>query len=261
MNTSIAVTATFNETMNVTTINNANFVLLDDSNTLITANVAYDALTSTATLKPSASLADSTTYTATVRGGAGGVADFAGNLLISDHSWSFTTVVEQQTQTLHSLWDNSFIPAILSDSDTSAVELGVKFQSSVDGLITALRFYKAAANTGTHVGNPWTAGGNLLASVTFTNETSSGWQEMILPTPVAITANKTYVASYHTNFGKYPNDIGYFAGSGFDNPPLRALADGENGGNGVYRYGAGGFPNQTWNASNYWVDVVFSPVK
>ena len=28
-------------------------------------------------------------------------------------------------------------------------------------------------------------------------------------------------------------------------------------GNGVYKYGASGFPNQTFNASNYWVDVVF----
>ena len=41
--------------------------------------------------------------------------------------------------------------------------------------------------------------------------------------------------------------------------PLTALADGAAGGNGVYRYGAGGFPDQTYNASNYWVDVVFGP--
>ena len=256
----IAVTATFNEKMDAATINGGNFVLRDASNTLISATVAYDTKTNTATLKPLAPLAGSTTYTATIQGGAGGVADFAGNLLTSDHSWSFTTAV-QQTQTLHSLWDNSFIPAILSDSDTSAVELGVKFQSSEDGLITALRFYKSAANTGTHVGNLWTAAGRLLASVTFTNETGSGWQEMALPTPVAIAANTTYVASYHTNVGRYSANNAYFAGSGFDNPPLRALADGENGGNGVYRYGAGGFPNQTWNASNYWVDVVFIPAK
>ncbi len=155
-----------------------------------------------------------------------------------------------------SIWDDTFIPTILSDSDTSAVELGVKFQSDVDGYITGLRFYKSAANTGTHVGNLWTAGGTLLASVTFTNETASGWQEMALPTPVAITANTTYVASYHTNVGRYSADSAYFT-SAYDNPPLRAPSNGESGGNGVYLYGAGGFPNQTWNATNYWVDVVF----
>jgi hypothetical protein len=42
------------------------------------------------------------------------------------------------------------------------------------------------------------------------------------------------------------------------NPPLQALADGVSGGNGVYGYGVGGFPTQTYNASNYWVDVVFT---
>ena len=44
-----------------------------------------------------------------------------------------------------------------------------------------------------------------------------------------------------------------------DNAPLHALASGASGGNGVYIYGAAtAFPNNTFNASNYWVDVVFS---
>ncbi|MBL1266144.1 DUF4082 domain-containing protein, partial [Methylomicrobium sp. RS1] len=30
------------------------------------------------------------------------------------------------------------------------------------------------------------------------------------------------------------------------------------GGNGVYRYGSGGFPNSTYQSSNYWVDVLFA---
>ncbi len=145
------------------------------------------------------------------------------------------------TSIAYNLWDDTFIPAILSDSDTNAMELGIKFQSNVDGYITGLRFYKSATNIGTHVGNLWTAGGTLLASVTFTNETASGWQYQPLSAPVAITANTTYVVSYHTNVGRYSTDVSYFAGSGFDSYPLRALADGENGGNGVYRYGASAF--------------------
>src|SRR5262249_437672 len=44
-----------------------------------------------------------------------------------------------------------------------------------------------------------------------------------------------------------------------DNAPLHALKDGVDGGNGVYNYGASStFPNQTWESTNYWVDVVFS---
>jgi hypothetical protein len=59
--------------------------------------------------------------------------------------------------------------------------------------------------------------------------------------------------------GHYSDDQNGFAAAGVDNPPLHALANGAPGGNGVYAYGAASvFPNQTWNASNYWVDVVFT---
>jgi Domain of unknown function (DUF4082) len=77
-------------------------------------------------------------------------------------------------------------------------------------------------------------------------------------TPVAITANTTYIASYHTNVGRYAADSNYFASAGVYNPPLRALADGVDGGNGVFRYGKTGFPTSSSLATNYWVDVVFT---
>lgn len=139
------------------------------------------------------------------------------------------------------------------------MELGVKFRSDVAGTITGIRFYKASANTGTHVGNLWSNTGTKLATTTFTNETASGWQQVNFSSPVAITANTVYVASYHANTGHYSADLNGFA-TGVDNPPLHALANGASGGNGVYAYGASSaFPNQTWNAANYWVDVAFSP--
>ncbi len=52
----------------------------------------------------------------------------------------------------------------------------------------------------------------------------AGWQTVSFATPVAIAAGTTYVASYHTDVGFYSADLGYFASTGFDNPPLRALA-------------------------------------
>ena len=39
---------------------------------------------------------------------------------------------------------------------------------------------------------------------------------------------------------------------------LHALRNGDSAGNGVYLYGTGGFPTDTYFLSNYWVDVVFS---
>jgi len=92
--------------------------------------------------------------------------------------------------------------------------------------------------------------------VTFTQETATGWQQMAFPTAIPITANTTYVVSYYTPSGFYAFDPQYFSAA-YTNSPLRALANGEDGGNDVYQYG-GGFPNQTYNATNYWVDVVFT---
>jgi len=76
--------------------------------------------------------------------------------------------------------------------------------------------------------------------------------------PVAITAGTTYVASYHRN-GFYAADSNYFA-SAISNGPLTAPASDASGGNGVYAYGSASlFPTNTYNRTNYWVDVLFNP--
>jgi hypothetical protein len=156
------------------------------------------------------------------------------------------------------LWPPSSVPALADSGPDSAVELGVKFQSSAAGQVSAIRFFKSSANTGTHVANLWSASGTLLASTTFTSETASGWQQATFATPVPIAANTLYVASYHALSGHYSDDLNYFATSGVTSPPLLAPATTVTP-NGVFAYGAGSsFPNQTWNASNYWVDVVFA---
>ena len=95
--TGIAVNSTasavFNEAMNAATINNSTIELRNSSNTLIAATVSYNAGTRTATLTPSAPLANSTVYTITIKGGASGVKDVAGNALVNNFTWSFTTEV------------------------------------------------------------------------------------------------------------------------------------------------------------------------
>ena len=252
------VTALFSEALNPATVTTSTVTLQGPGTTPVPATVTYTPGTFTATLTPSTSLLLSTTYTATVKGGPTGVTDTAGTPLATDVTWTFTTGTGGAGATCPcTIWPGTATPTNVADSDTSAVELGVKFRANVAGSITALRFYKGATNTGTHVGNLWTSTGTLLASVTFTNETASGWQQATFASPVAITANTTYVASYHTNVGHYAGDTNYFA-SGVTNGPLTALGNGTDGGNGVYLYGAGGFPTQTWQAANYWVDVVFT---
>jgi Domain of unknown function (DUF4082)/Fibronectin type III domain/Bacterial Ig domain len=149
-------------------------------------------------------------------------------------------------------------PTNVDSGDTSAIEVGVKFNATSNGNLTGIRFYKASANTGSHVGSLWDASGNLLASGTFTNETPSGWQTLVFSSPVAITSGTTYVAGYLAPNGHYSYTANGFA-SGVNNGPLQADANSTSA-NGVYTYGGtSAFPTSTYNATDYWVDVLFQP--
>jgi len=136
------------------------------------------------------------------------------------------------------------------------------------GAATGIRCYKAAADTGTHIGNLWTASGQLLASATFTGETASGWQRVSFARPVALNPNTTYVASYFAPSGHYSQDGAYFCtvpeigapANSVDSPPLRALPNTNGTLNGVFTHSSSpAFPASSVDASSYWVDVVFSP--
>jgi len=257
-----AITATFSKSMDAATINSSTFELRDTANTLIPANVSYDAGTSTATLTPSSSLSATSTYTATVKGGSTDprVKDLAGNALAANVSWSFTTQAQPCSTSTCSSWSNSTVPGTPSVNDPGSVELGVKFRTDIDGFVTGIRFYKGSTNTGTHTGTLWTSNGTQLATATFTNETASGWQQVNFSAPVAITAGTTYVASYHAPNGNYAaTNTPEFSAQGVDNPPIHLLRDGVSGGNGVYTYSTtSSFPNSSFNATNYWVDLVFT---
>jgi hypothetical protein len=157
-----------------------------------------------------------------------------------------------------SLFAANATPTVLNDTDTSPVELGMKFTASANGTISGIRFYKGAQNTGTHTGHLWSSTGTSLGTLTFSNETASGWQTANFSSPISITANTTYVVSYHAKKGHYSITSNYFTAP-VTNGPLTAPSSASSGGNGVYAYGtASAFPTSTLNATNYWVDVLFN---
>ena len=153
----------------------------------------------------------------------------------------------------------SQLPAISNQRDnTIGIVVGTRFRSSANGSVTAIRFYKGAGNTGTHIGQLWSSSGTLLAEAMFTNETSSGWQQVNLPNPVSITAGTNYIVSYHSSQGYYSTTGDFFANT-IVNGPLTAPADISGTHNGLYKYSTVPvFPNETYGKENYFVDVVFS---
>ena len=148
-------------------------------------------------------------------------------------------------------------PATSLFQENGGIQLGMKFRTTIDGFVNGVRFYKQAGHAGTNIGQLYTATGSLLAQVTFSNETASGWQEALFSNPVPVSSNTTYIISYHSSNGYYSANTPNFSSS-IENGPLKALADEEDGPNGIYLMSnTPGFPTSTYQGGNYWVDVVF----
>jgi methionine-rich copper-binding protein CopC len=246
----VAPMATFSQMVVPSTVS---FTMQDSDGHNVAGSVSFNSNDTVATFTPTSPLAADTTYMATVSGAQNNF----GTPMSSPFSWTFSTA---GAQCPCSIWPSTAQPSVASASDTSAVNLGVQFTTSVNGWITGIRFYKGSGNTGTHIGSLWTSTGTLLGQVTFTNESASGWQVAYFSSPIPVTAGTTYVASYFAPNGGYSVDSAYFGNAGVTNgaltaPQSSAVADG----NGVYAYGGSpAFPSSSFNATNYWVDVVFT---
>ena len=91
VSTGTRLAITFSEAMSAATINTGTIELRNASNNLVSAAVTYDGAANRATLTPNSPLAVSSVYTATVKGGSGGVKDAAGNALGADYGWAFVS--------------------------------------------------------------------------------------------------------------------------------------------------------------------------
>lgn len=151
------------------------------------------------------------------------------------------------------IWSSSSIPANPTVDDRQPVELGLRFTADQSVDLKGFSFYKGIGNDGPHSARLWTASGTLLVEAAFTEETASGRQTVMLASPYRLSAGSGYVVSYHTTSG-YAATGGYFS---------EAFASGDltiSGTNGVFAYGpAGSFPTATYNGTNYWVDIVYTP--
>ncbi|MBW9113777.1 DUF4082 domain-containing protein [Rhizobium cauense] len=211
----------------------------------LNGTVSLDTQTGNVIFTPNANYTGPASFTYTLSDGRGGTDQ--GNV-------SLTVEEGPVGQSLFQPGDG---PSGAGFHENAPMELGMKFTASTSGTLTGIRFYKAAGDTGAHTGSIWTADGTLIATVTFTNESLSGWQTAKFTSPIQISAGTTYVASYHTT-GSYVASANYFTTS-YTSGALTALSSTASGGNGVFSYGANTtFPTSSYQASNYWVDVVFN---
>ncbi|WP_284978270.1 DUF4082 domain-containing protein [Arthrobacter sp. fls2-241-R2A-200] len=213
----------------------------------VAGTTSYDQTARKVTFTPSAPLAAGTSYTATVTATA-----VSGQPMSSGGTWAFTTVPAPRTPGTCpcTLFQDTVTPSTPDATDGIPLSLGVRFASDTAGQVTGVRFYKAAGNTGTHTGSLYTTSGQLLATVTFANESSSGWQTAMFSQPVSITANTEYVVAYKSPTGSYSYTAGGF-GSGLTSGPLRTASD-----SGAFAYNSD-FPSAS-SSANYMVDLLFA---
>jgi hypothetical protein len=245
-----SVTAVFSQNVTASTVSASSFLLKDPTGASVAASIAYDPASLTATLVPSAQLAASTAYTVQL---TNAIHSDDGTVLSGTTSWTFTTGACPC-----SVFSAASTPSLTgnptqdgrSGTGPFSYELGMKFTVDTTSQLTAIRFYKDAQETGSHTGTLWTADGTKVASVTFTSESPSGWQQQALAAPVQLQPGVTYVVSVNANafFDITPGGLTTSQGVG----QLHSVV----GSNGVFGSSAGAFPTGTFNSSNYFVDVV-----
>ena len=168
------VVANFSESVNPSTVTSSTFQLRDAGNNLVSASVSTSG--SQITLTPSASLTSTTTYTATITGGASGVKDISGNALVNNYSWSFTTAAS-----------GDIIPPTVSSVSP------VNGATAINIYTTVTANFSEAINASTVTGSTFQlrdAGSNLVSA---TVSTSSN---QITLTPTApLTISTTYTVT------------------------------------------------------------------
>src|SRR5512147_2791690 len=148
--------------------------------------------------------------------------------------------------TTSTLFEPGTAPA---SNPTSNWEVGTRFTTTASGAVTRIRYYKLASEGGSHTGKLWDGSGTLLGSVAFTGETSSGWQEATLATPIAIAPGQTYTVSVNINS---------FTPSWSLSPPQPNTTSQLNTTSGAYNIGSsGGYPGTNQTDSFYGQSVLF----
>ena len=182
-------------------------------------------------------------------------ADVVGNAMVDPYVWSFTTAVAAGQYPV-TIWTTAAVPANAAADDPSTIELGVKFGVDIAGAITGIRFYKGVGNVGPHtlavdVGRAAARLGRRRERER--RRMAAGLVRRTDPGRAGPLVRRQLPHADRPILGDRRRTLRHRGPAAAEAPASATV-----GGNGVYRYGAGGFPDGSYGDSNYFVDVLFT---
>jgi hypothetical protein len=168
--------------------------------------------------------------------------------------------------------DYGFTIVALGDTDQSIIttqlptgfstagqyELGTKFKTAVDGIITNVSIYTDGVETGIHEVRIWRESGSVLLAGPYDwpvpSSGGAGWKSFTLPSELNVFAGTDYIVSVSTGRDeRWSAMVGGFA-SPINNGDLITYT-----GSGVYTATMGTMPSAVFQNANYFRDITFVP--
>jgi len=131
------------------------------------------------------------------------------------------------------------------------IDLALKFYMEKPAKIKAFCFYQAKDEKGPHTFRLWNINGELILVANVSSINKSGWINVPLPKPFAISASTEYIVSYTCNKA-YPATPNVF-NAPVNKNEIIALS-------GHYSINTSGekAPNKTYKKMSYFIDIIFS---
>jgi hypothetical protein len=140
------------------------------------------------------------------------------------------------------------VPVTTASGQGSTWEQGVEFSSSMSGIITKVKFWRADEEPqGGHIANIWSTSGTRLSWVQFNETPTPGWQYATVNFP--ITAGVRYRVTYNIH-NVVAKTFSVFQNGPITKGPLTAWSS-------WYGTPAGTFPTSN-STSNLFADIVFN---
>jgi hypothetical protein len=197
------ISVTFSEVMKSSSIINPATFILKQGATVMTGTITYAGVT--AVFSPSAALASNTVYTATITTAA---QDLAGNAMLNDYTWSFTTGVASDNILPTVIFTdpvNGATGVVLNKKVTATFSEAMNILTINNGTFLLKQGSTPVAGTVTHTGTTATFSPsvNLTISTVYTATITTGAQDL---SGNGLAAN--YVWSFSTGTATPPPFLG-----------------------------------------------------